>query len=400
MEHNKGLICLNNIKLAGIVLMVISLPFSESLKTISMFLILLVFLVQLYRKEIRIQMANIHYGFLILLLSALISSMFADNPVISLKGTKDVLFYTIPFFAACSITDEKHIRTILWSLYISTAIAALFGILHSFEIHRPLEIHSLGNQNYTAMFLIIVITSMISFFIFSNSETKVSKIILIILSLLTLVAAVMTAMRTSFLALLLFMAILFFRYRRSRLVNLFSLTLVGLIAASVYLYKPMLSKLFATQSLISRLYIWQHAVTLLKENPLVGIGLNHFKYTFPATYTPEAGASYFDAHSVYLQTASQLGFLGLLSLFLIMYGFIHVFTKIKATSGFEMTVKYGALGGFLVTFVGGIFDTTLHHEHAIAFTILTGLMFGLYSKRKDWANVSEGKHNNTQLEQA
>ncbi len=137
----------------------------------------------------------------------------------------------------------------------------------------------------------------------------------------------------------------------------------------------------ATQSLISRFYIWQYALDLLKDNPVIGIGLNHFKYTFPLSYTAEPGATYFDAHSVYFQTASQMGMFGLISLFLIISGFLYKFAKTKTASGFEKGVKYSALGGFLVTFVVGIFDTTLHHEHAIVFALLTGLMIGLASKR-------------------
>ncbi len=388
---------LDKVKLFGTILMVISLPFSESLKSISMFLILFIFLVQLYKlykKEIKIELSVIHYGFIFLLLSALISSMFAQNPVKSLKGTKDILFYTIPFFIAYSITNEKHIRVILWSLYISTALAALSGIFHSIQIHGPLEIHALGNQNYTAMYLVIVIISMISTIIFSDKETKFPKMILGVFAILTIVAAVMTAMRSSFLGLFLLMMILLFSGgRQFKATKLISLVLLSLIPAIMYFYKPMWLKLFSTTSLVSRLYIWQHALDLLKESPVTGIGLNHFKYTFPLSYAPEAGASYFDAHSVYFQTASQMGLLGLVSIFLIISGFLHQWLKLKTTSGFERAVKYSALGGFLVTFIGGILDTTLHHEHAIVFTLLTGLMFGLFTNKEYSREATQDKHN-------
>ncbi len=374
---------LDKVKLFGTILMVISLPFSESLKSISMFLILFIFFVQLYKKEIKIEMSVIHYGFIFLLLSALISSIFAQNTVKSLRGAKDILFYIIPFFIVCSINNKKNIRVILWSLYISTALSALFGIFHSIQIHRPLEIHALGNQNYTAMYLMIVIISMISTIIFSDKETKFSKMMLGIFTTSTIVAVVMTAMRSSFLGLFLSVMILLFSSgKQFKSTKLISLVLLSLIPAIMYFYKPMWLKLFSTTSLVSRLYIWQHALDLLKESPVTGIGLNHFKYTFPLSYVPEAGSSYFDAHNVYLQTASQMGLLGLVSIFLIISGFLHQWLKLKTISGFERAVKYSALGGFLVTFIGGIFDTTLHHEHAIVFTLLTGLMIGLFTNKE------------------
>lgn len=326
-------------------------------------------------------MSFIHYGFILLLLSASISSVFAQDLIKSMGGAKDVLFYTIPFFVACTINDEEDTRIILWSLYFSTVAAALLGIFHSTQTNKPIEIHSLGNQNYTAMFLIIVASSMISTIIFSEKEKQLTKVVASILLALVLVAAIMTVMRTSFLAFFLFVAILFLRYWQRMLIKLVAFMLFVLIAAMTYFYKPMWSKLFATDSLISRFYIWKHAFNLFREHFITGIGLNHFIYTFPSN-TIEAGSSYFDTHSVYFQTASQMGILGLISLFLIIFGFLYKWVKLNTISCHEKVIKYSAFGGFLITFVGGIFDSTLHHEHAIAFTLLAGFMFGIFTKKK------------------
>lgn len=373
---------LDRMKIIGTILMVISLPFSEFLKTISMLFVLLIFLIQLHKKEIKIEMSVIHYGFIFLLLSALISSVFAQDPARSMRGAKDVLFYTIPFFVACTINDEKDTRIILWSLYVSTVAAALLGIFHSIQTHKLLEIHSLGNQNYTAMFLIIVASSMISTIIFSEKETQLSKVVVSIFVSLMLIAAIMTAMRTSFLAFFLFVAILFLRYWQRKSVKLVAFMLFVLITVITYFYKPMWSKLFMTKSLVSRIDIWKHAVEYFRENPVVGIGLNHYSHSFPLTHPVEPGNTVYDAHNVYFQTASQMGSLGLISLLLIIFGFFYKWVKLTTISSHGKVIKYSALGSFLVTFVGGIFDTTLHHEHAIAFTLITGLMFGYDNGRK------------------
>lgn len=370
---------LEKLKLLGTIVMAVSLPFSESLKLVSIFFTLAILLLQLYRKETTIELSIIHYGFIFLLLSALLSSAYAVNLAKSLKGVEGILYYTIPFFIACSINSKNHVRIILWSLYISTAAASVFGIFHSFQINKALEIHSLGNQNYTAMYLIIVLSSMVSAFVFSEREKQTSRIIVCALAIPILIASVMTAMRTSFIAFVLFMSFLLYNQRGQKTVRLLAVIITVILVSSVYLYKPMLGKLFATTSLESRFYIWEYAVKTFVENPVFGTGLNHFKYISSPNF-PEAGNILFDAHNVYLQTASQMGTLGLVSLLIIMFGLIYKFMKFKAASDFDNTIKYSALGGFLVTFIGGIFDTTLHHEHAIAFTLLTGLMFALSSK--------------------
>ena len=368
-------------KSIGMIFMVISLPFSESLKEISIFFLTIIVLAQLYKKEIRLEMSLAHWGFLLLVFSALVSSLLADHPAKSLDGFNDICFLAISFGAAWSLRDEKYIRIILWGFYLSTALAALVGIFHSIKLQRPLEIHSLGNQNYTAMYLVISITSMLSTIIFAKQEGKGLKIIIGALALITMMATVRTSMRTSFLALFLFLLILIFNNKK-RIARIISSTLVGSFALFVLLYEPMRQKFFITTSFFSRLHLWQHALNLFEKNLFWGIGLNHFKYTFPLNYyyLPEAGVSYFDAHSLYLQTASQMGLAGLVAIAMVGFGFLSRWLRLRELNPLQNSLKYAALGGFCVIFIGGILDTTLHHQQAIAFAFLTGLLFGYSSQ--------------------
>jgi O-antigen ligase len=112
------------------------------------------------------------------------------------------------------------------------------------------------------------------------------------------------------------------------------------------------------------------------------VGLDHYKSLIPAG-VPDAGRTFHDAHSLYFNVAAQMGLLGLSALVFIIIGFIRVFCKKKELSGFGESLKYGALGGFLVTFAGGLFDTTFHHGHAIAFTLLAGLFVAHRSQAED-----------------
>lgn len=370
---------LEKMKSIGMIIMVISLPFSESVKEISIFFLFIIVLAQLYKKEIKLEMSLVHWGFLFLVVSALISSLLADQPAKSLDGFNDICFYAIPFGVAWSLKDQKYIRMILWSFYLSTALAALAGIFHSVSIQRPLEIHSLGNQNYTAMYLVIALTSMLSTIIFSR-ESAGRKILTGILALITITATVMTSMRTSFLALFLFLLILIFSHN-NRITQVITLSLGGVLAFAALLYEPMRQKLFITTSLFSRLALWQHAWELFEQNLFFGVGFNHFQYTFPVDILPEAGATYFDAHSLYFQTASQMGLAGLAAIAMVGWGLLHRWWRSDGLNPLHNTLKYASFGGFSVIFIGGILDTTLHHQQAIAFAFLAGLLFGYSSQR-------------------
>jgi len=370
---------LDNVLFYTTVIMVASLPFSESVKTVSMYLLLAVFLLQVYRKEIKPDITLIHVGFIFLILSAFVSSMFAENMAKSLKGLQDIVYYSIAFFVAGSISDQKQTRTILWSLYLSTAAAALVGIVRAVQAHATIDIHQLRNPNYIAMYLIIVLASMISTIVLSDKETKLSKASIGMFALIILSASVMTEYRSSFIGLFLFLFMIIFARRSMKYSLVVATVLIPLCSVTIFLYKPLWNKLLVTNSLISRLYIWKDAIVLFKEHPYFGIGPNHFAYLMPPG-SPDAGARYYDAHNIYLQTASQIGVFGLIGLFLIMYGFLREFIGSKSLSHFGLSLKYGALGGVLVTFAGGIFDTTLHHCHAIAFALLLGLFIGNIQK--------------------
>jgi O-antigen ligase len=373
---------LNKIKFILVLITIASLPFSESIKTISMYLAFLVMLVQFYRKDIRLGLTLMHWGFLLLIVSALACSLFADNPMKSLRGIRDILLYSTVFFVVCSISNEKHARAILWAFYISTAAAAMLGISHLIREGGMIEISQLRNHNYIAMYLVIAFSSMVSTIIFSDKETWRTRLIIGIFMIPVLVAAVFTAYRSSFIGVILFVGAFAFAGGRTKRLLPYAAGMMCIILLAIFMHKPMWDKLMSTKSFFARLALWEYSIDLFKADPITGAGLDHYKGLIPAG-VPDAGKTFYDAHSLYFNVAAQMGLLGLLSLALIIFGFIREFCKTKELPGFGMSLKYGALGGFLVTFAGGLFDTTLNHGHAVAFALLAGLFVAHGSQVED-----------------
>lgn len=374
---------LDNIKFFFFLVMILALPFSESIKTICLLTSSVVLLIQVLRREANIRFSMLHYGFIFLFLASVISSIFAAEPSKSWSGSKDVLFYSITFFIASSINYEKKIQILLWSLYVSTVLAALSGAFNSMTAHKPLEIHSLGNQNYTAMFFMIILTSMISTILFSDREAPSSKFILIIFSIIILLASAMTLMRASFLGLFVFFLTLLNLKKPSRAILFFIVGFVFLTILVLYSDRAMWQKLFSFQSMISRLDIWRGATSIFLKNPLTGIGLNHFNFKFPPDHPVEPNNTVYDAHSLYFQIASQMGMFGMLSLIIIFVGFIKGWSRLQGSTGYSKALKFSSLGAFLVIAITGLFDTTFHHEHAMAFSLISGLAFGYHCRKNE-----------------
>lgn len=363
-----------------LILLAASLPFSESVKEITIFLSFLVFLTQVFRGELKWELNCFSYGLFLLLGSALVSTLLAENWRRSLDGLNDFLFFSAPFFVAQSMGNDKYKRAIIWTLGLATTFATLPYLVKAIQLNKPLEIHALGNQNYTTMFLTIVISALLSLLCFANQESKMQRLILALCSFILIWATVMTVMRTSLLALGVFLGFLFWHFRKHKLIRITLIGSFSLLFLAILFIEPMRSKLFITSSLYARYEIWKHAWFLFKENFIFGIGLNNFSFTFPLHSPVDAGATYFDAHSLYLQTASQLGLTGLLAIFMIIYAFLNHWLKVRSSWGINLATKYAALGAFCIIFVGGIFDHTLHHEQAIAFSLLAGFLFNFPSK--------------------
>ncbi|MFN3395439.1 MAG: O-antigen ligase family protein [Thermodesulfovibrionales bacterium] len=188
-------------------------------------------------------------------------------------------------------------------------------------------------------------------------------------------------MRASFLGLFAFFISSLNLKKASRPAFLFIIGFVFLTLMVLYSDRSMWQKLFLFQSMISRLDIWRGATSIFLENPLTGVGLNHFNFRFPPNHPIEPNNTVYDAHSLYFQTASQMGLFGILSLIIIFYGFIKGWSRLQGSTGFSKALKYSSLGAFLVIAITGLFDTTLHHEHAMAFSLISGLALGNIKSR-------------------
>lgn len=367
------------LKTTGLILTAISLPFSVTLKTIGIVMAALVLVIELIRKQERINNETISYGFMLLFISSLISTAFAQNTVRSFNGSMDVLKYVLVFFAASSISNEDRIKKILWAAYISTVLAAIWGIYHALSINKQLEIHSLGNWNYTSMFLNIMLASMLSTLLFSDKKGLSGRVALSTGIVIILVASVMTLSRASMIGLIVYVAILILSRRR---IGKSMLIFAGIFIASVFVYKTMWSKLFSMQSMLTRIDIWGHAFEYFINNPIAGIGLNNFVHTLPVDFPVDPGDTVYDAHSLYFQIASEMGTAGIIALGLVIAGFIKIWVNLRPSDSFGKALRFGAMGAFLIITVTGLLDTTLHHEHAIAFTMMAGLMLGYHRGQK------------------
>jgi O-antigen ligase len=85
------------------------------------------------------------------------------------------------------------------------------------------------------------------------------------------------------------------------------------------------------------------------------------------------------AHGLYSNTLAERGLVGTLPLLAFLAGIGLALLRSRPpreTSPLQQTLWGAALGAWVITAVGGIFNTTLHHEHALLTMILLGIWLG------------------------
>lgn len=127
----------------------------------------------------------------------------------------------------------------------------------------------------------------------------------------------------------------------------------------------------------ARLFIWQGSVEIIKEKPIVGIGLGSFQhmmdtqYASNTYYNKSVQAYSLHPHNVFLSAWLSVGLLGLLGLTLIIVYSYRKTIMHKNLSYYQL----GAIGGITAIIIHGLFDTTIFkNDLAIIFWLLVVLL--------------------------
>lgn len=156
---------------------------------------------------------------------------------------------------------------------------------------------------------------------------------------------------------------------------------IPLILGMVY-FEPIENR-FATIKLgfgssTSRLYQWKEAIAIIEDFPILGTGPN--TYTSIGSGYKIGGKVISYPHNSYLHMAAEVGILGLLSFFYILWRFfgmgLNVVRRQEAVHAYngDRYLLLGIMGGILATLTQGFFDTNLF---ALRLVVLFWLMLGI-----------------------
>jgi O-antigen ligase len=402
------------IELISLLLMIASLPSLEAPKNI----FLVFFVISSTSRQIKYKSlhnwGNWDWFFALFILCAMLSSFFAGlGPGNEWGGFRVLLTcISVAWLISRANYSKKQINWIFWLAILSTIPPLLLGLWGKIYLHlRDLQLHSVGHVNHSAIYLSIIFGASFSATLSNwSSSDKFSKFLLIAFTLLFYIGIVMSESRAAVLvsslsALLLILLIPNDRNRKILWAFILAFSVVILFLAHTPVATKQIELTKQNNFLSFRDKVWNVPLEIYKSYPLLGIGMNNWKFitldmleesrkkknlVFDSNdYYLKAG----HAHNLYLQCLLERGLVGLIS----MIGFAFFWSRelvlnrnMLRNTPMGSYLWGGSLSALLVTFFIGFVNSTLHHEHGILACIFLGLFLSFRAK-KDSSDNSNPK---------
>jgi putative inorganic carbon (HCO3(-)) transporter len=131
-------------------------------------------------------------------------------------------------------------------------------------------------------------------------------------------------------------------------------------------------------AVVERLAHWEAALGMVRDHPLLGVGIGNYVPVYPAYALPGWSDPLGHAHNYYLHIAAEAGLLGLAAYVLfLLAAFWHGWRSVAALRGIWQGVALGILGVLAAFAVHSVFDNLFVHGMNMHLAMMLGLMYVL-----------------------
>ncbi len=336
------------------------------------------------------------------------------------------LIYLIFYFLLLNNLKRKDIEKIILALFLVSFLISLYGILQYFGIdflspsRKNSPISTLGNPNFTAEYLISTIPLMLMYGISKFSSINqakqalplqwsstacsagVAELARLCSTFVILFCLLLTQTRASWLGLFVSLIFIFVMLLRSRgaihharkrkmaILTIIPLIIFLLAFSFCNIGRKSRKKIASafnlhTGSTALRLTVWKDTLRMVKENPVLGVGLGNYNIHYPlyqskALLSKEIRIDH--THNDYLQLAAETGIVGLFLflwfLFSIGKSCVHLLKKEKEENTYLIIL--GITGGLIAVLVNAFFAFPLQNPSVLLnFWLFIGLI-GILSR--------------------
>lgn len=319
----------------------------------------------------------------------------AFMPNKGMAAAHDVLVYGLVFLA---LRRSSYDAKFLWRLLAVAVVATLLTLLYGYwgllvtKKRVWLGLNSVGHVNHSAIYIAIVFSVALSWAGAAVGPLR-QRVWLWTGAAALWISLFVTQSRGAVIPAVAFVLIWLFARAAMMKRALWkpALLVVVMVAGAILLAPGVLNKTRTNaeenQQGSYRPALARSSILAAREYPFFGLGINNFNKMNPelaAQWQAKSGQLFAPedlwftahAHGLYFNTLAERGLVGLLPLLIFLAGiglalFRH---RMRNTdSPLQKTLWGGALGAWVVTVLGGLFNTTFHHEHGLITMILIAI---------------------------
>ena len=375
----------------------------------------------LVKGEWRIRVPWISVPVLGFVVASLFSLIRATNGRMVIQSLTLVVFFFLFYLVVTQfVKEKKDVTLILYSLLLSAFLASLYGLLQYLGVMRGAFgnsglaelISTMGNRNYLGEFLACLLFPAVILIVRLHSRLlRTLAVGLVAFSfgtaLLVRQTSILVALPTAFALFLVGIAIFRpiepIRRNRAWLVGLFAVLaltfaieapsgpLNSLVGLSADTKGSWLARLWSQNSGRVRSWDWWVGWEMLRDHPLVGVGLGNYKIEFlpyKAQFLASPRGAGYDfyiaraaqAHNEYVQVAAELGALGIVALLALLVTIpVSLWRRLRRNRDeadrFDLLLMSAGVVSFLVVALVGF------PAHLPATSLVLVLTLGLASSR-------------------
>ena len=326
---------------------------------------------------------------LLLVFASLLSVPFSDYQKVSLRELRTVIIEPVLFYFLVldTMRGRNYISRMLALFVLLGAVMSIASLYHYFFIgvteatggvKRILAIYH--SPNALALFLgrIIPVSFVLTLSYMLRQGSRRPALIYLLAFAAMASVLYLTFSRGAWLAVGLTIFAILLAFGRPKVI---AGALAVFIVALVLLLFLLGDRLLSSAPIVQRIYVWEAAINMIKDYPIMGVGLDNFLYHYPDYMLPEAWAepNVSHPHNILLDFWLRLGILGVIVLAASQAVFWTKALKLYRTDiGTEKWLTLAIMGSMASFLVHGLIDNSFFLiDLAYQFWFLMALLAGL-----------------------
>ena len=296
---------------------------------------------------------------LVFVAAAILSSPLGVDPKSSFFALKSVWIPVVFFLACVNTLDSISAKNTVRLVIASGAISAVVGLSETITNGVSYRIDgTFGHYMTFAGVILLIFLLAASRLIFDRDTPKLEGVVTLAL---LFSALLMTQTRSAWLGLIAGSIPILWTWRKRYVLALPAVAIVVVLLSPQPVKDRVFSYIDLTDvTLNERIYAWHGGVNIFREYPLTGVGPENLGQVYANHRHPKDPRLRFThLHSNFLQTAAELGALGLLAWLAIWIAYFMAIARIYKRlddNGSDRALVMGSVAGIVAFLVAGVFE--------------------------------------------